>query len=158
MNSPPKLEQYSAEKFRRWLAGMVSADRPPASTDRDSMKSALVAFLAACPEVYGLNDRTVMWEKIGNASVAALETCNHDLQQWANEVLSGIVANPGKVATCERLGLAMAGLDQHESWQAECLRVMSELRFILPVHARDAWKRHQEETGTQYKGNRGGNE
>lgn len=157
--SPPPIERYSAEKFRQWLAGMVSQNAPTTATDRDSMKAALVAFLAACPEVYGLKDRMSMWEKIGTAAVAALETCNHDLQQWTNEVFAVIDANPGRVATCERLHLALAGLvGNSESWQAECLRVMKELRFTLPVLARAAWKEHQEATGTEWKGERNGNE
>jgi len=158
LDSPPPLERFSAEKFRRWLADMVSTDAPPAATDRDSMREALVAFLSACPMVYGLSDRTVMWERIGNAATAALEMCNHDLSQWVNEVLAFIDANSGRVATCDKLREAIAAMeDRPDSWRSECLRVVRELRFVLPALARDKWREYQAETGTEYKGDCNGN-
>ena len=83
IQAPPPLERYSAEKFRQWLAGMVS-DKPPSNqTDRDQMRQSLTGFLSRLPMVYGLKDRMTMWEKIGNAAIGALETFGylaaHDL-------------------------------------------------------------------------------
>jgi len=158
LDSPPPLERFSADKFRRWLADLVSADAPPTATDRDSMRNALVAFLSTCPMVYGLSDRMAMWERIGNAAVAALETCNHDMSQWVNEVLAYIDASPGRVATCDELRSAIAAIESKpDSWRVECLRVVRELRFVLPALARDKWKEYQIETGTEYKGATDGN-
>lgn len=137
---PPPLERFSADKFRQWLAGMVSSDPPSNQTDRDKMKAVLIEFLSVCPMVYDLRKREVIWEKIGNAAMASLESCNADLMQWANEVLAQIDASPGRVATCHPLRDALAKLDgQKPYWQAECLQLVRQLRFVLPVHARSRW-------------------
>lgn len=157
IRTPPPLERFSAEKFRQWLAGMVSDKPPSTQTDRDQMKELLVNFLAALPMVYGLNDRLAMWEKIGNSALAALETCNHDLLQWCDQTLAGI--NAANVATCDRLTAVLSEFDQRsESWRVECLRVMRNLHFVLPSLARDAWNQYKVETGTEYKGDRNGDE
>lgn len=157
VRTPPPLERFSAERFRQWLAGMVSDKPPSTQTDRDQMKESLVEFLSVLPMVYGLNDRLAMWEKIGNSALAALETCNHNLLQWCNETLAGIDAT--NVATCDRLTRVLAGFGQRsEAWQVECLRVMRDLRFVLPSLAREAWKQYQVETGTEYKGGANGDE
>ncbi len=119
---------------------MVSQDKPPTRTDRDAMQAALVEFLSVLPLVYGLKDRLILWEKIGNAAVAALETCNADLLTWTNEVLAGIEASPGRVAACAPLADVLAQFEgRSESWRAECLRVLRDLRFTLPVLARARW-------------------
>src|SRR5690606_30458376 len=145
VRTPPPLERFSAERFRQWLAGMVSDKPPSTQTDRDQMKELLVNFLAALPMVYGLNDRLAMWEKIGNSALAALETCNHDLLQWCDQTLAGI--NAANVATCDRLTAVLSEFDQRsESWRVECLRVMRNLHFVLPSLARDAWNQYKVET------------
>lgn len=157
IRTPPPLERFSAERFRQWLAGMVSDKPPSTQTDRDQMKELLVNFLAALPMVYGLNDRLAMWEKIGKSALAALETCNHDLLQWCDQTLAGI--NAANVATCDRLTAVLSEFDQRsESWRVECLRVMRSLHFVLPSLARDAWNQYKVETGTEYKGDRNGDE
>lgn len=159
IRTPPPLERFSAEKFRQWLAGMVSDKPPSTQTDRDQMKESLVDFLAALPMVYGLNDRLAMWEKIGNAAIGALETCNNNLLQWCNECLAKIDASPGRVATCDTLTTILAGLGQRsEAWQVECLRVMRELRFVLPPLAREKWTQHKIDSGTEYKGDANGDQ
>lgn len=153
LDSPPPLERFSADKFRRWLADMVSTDKPPTETDRDSMKAALVGFLAVCPMVYGMADREPLWERIGNAAIGALETCNNDLMTWANDVLAAIQASAGRVATCDRMKDALAALaSRDDSWQMESLRVMRELRFVLPVLARESWTQYKLDNGTEYQG------
>lgn len=138
--SPPPLERFSAEKFRRWLADNVSQDAPPTDSDRDAMKAALVEFLSVCPRVFGLKDRKTMWEKIGNAAMAALETCNADLMVWVNEVFASIQAESGRVATCKELGPALDKLESTtDAWKAGCLRTMRDLRFTIPKLARVRW-------------------
>lgn len=138
--TPPPLKRFSAEEFRQWLAGMVNQNAPPTQTERDAMKSALVEFLSTLPLVYGFDDRLTMWEKIGNAAQAAWETCNNDLTVWANATLEGIDANPGRVASCEPLANALSRFaSQMDAWRVECLRVLRDLRLILPVLARDRW-------------------
>lgn len=148
---PPPLERFSAEKFRQWLAGMVSDEPPSKQTDRDAMKAALIDFLSICPMVYDLRDRMVIWEKIGNAAIGALESCNNNLLQWVNEVLSQIDAKPGKVATCEELRAAIATFDKPDWWQVECLRVMRELCFVLPPLAREKWSQYKQDNSTEFK-------
>ena len=144
MNAPP-LERVDTEKFRQWLAGMVTQDAPPSSTERDDMKVALIAFLAACPHVYGLNDRMILWEKIGNAAAAGLETCNGDINIWVNDVLAAIKADGGRVAACEPLIRAIETINnQDDRWQSACLTVMRELRFTIPVFAREQWNLSKE--------------
>lgn len=104
------------------------------------MKCALIEFLATLPLVYGLKDRLILWEKIGNAATAALETCNGDINVWVNDVLSSIDASGGRVASCEPLGRAIDTFGkQTDRWQSACLTVMRELRFTLPVFARERW-------------------
>lgn len=138
---PPPLNRFSADEFRRWLAQMVSQDKPPTRSDRDSMKLSLIELLSVCPLVYGIDDRKTMWEKIGNAAAAALETCNGDLLEWVNAVLEGISASPGRVASCAPLQESIASLQsQDDSWRAECLRVLRSLWIVLPGLARARWE------------------
>lgn len=147
---PPKIENFSADKFRVWLAGFAPQDRPPSETDHDAMKRMLVAFLAACPRVYGFEDRMGMWEKIGNAAEAAIESSDGDLLVWANGVLASIGATPGSVASSPDMRAALAGLAGHApSWQVECLAVMRRLVFVLPTTARAEWERVKEEAAAK---------
>lgn len=135
---PPPITPFKADEFRRWLAGMVSEQKPPDKTDRGNMKAALVRFLSCVPLVFNL-ERLTLWEKIGNAASSALDSCNNDLIVWANLILEAVDAQSGAVAACDELRNAIDGLDQSDWWQAECLRVYRELRFVLPAQAREAW-------------------
>lgn len=142
---PPPLERLSAEKFRQWLAGMVSQDAPQSQTDRESMRESLIKFLGSLPLVYGIPDRLSMWEKIGNSAIAALDTCDGDLSKWINDVLAGVQASAGAVATKDGVRKAIVAMEEKtESWQSECLLVMKDLRFSLPAFAREQWTETKE--------------
>lgn len=129
-----------------WLAGFAPQDRPPTETDREAMKRVLTDFLAVCPHVYGFDDRMNMWEKIGNAALSSIESCDNDLSVWANGVLVAIGASPGSVASSERVRNALAALaGNSDSWQAECLQTMKQLAFVLPTMARAKWEQYKED-------------
>ena len=154
---PPPLNRHSAEEFRQWLAEMVSPDKPSTATDRDKAKDALIRFLAVCPLVYSL-DRLSMWEKIANAANAALDTCDGMLQVWVSDVLANIGAKAGFVAANDRLKSTMQALDGEEWWQAECLRTMRSLRFVIPVHARARWEELKEDIASDKQAAKNGDQ
>ena len=143
---PPAIDGFSAERFRRWLAGYDSQDAEIDDADTDKLRVVLAMFVGHLPIVYGLDDRLKMWERIGNALNYATQSADTDMGEWTSAILGQLKAPHSVVASNDAFQRVMADIVTTPVYlRAEMLRLAKAQSYVILAMAREIWEQHKSE-------------
>jgi hypothetical protein len=135
------MEMLSAEGFRQRLAGLVDPSRKMPEMEEKVVRDEAIKFCSTLPKLFSDDfDRKTLWERIGNGIVSAVKKCSGDYEEFVNLALEFIKAEPGKVASCEELGLFLNSMElKPPEWKKQFLYLMEKKHNIVLVYARQHW-------------------
>ena len=141
---PPPIDGFSAERFRRWLAGYESQEAVIDEADTDRLREVLSMFVGHLPLVYGFDDRLTMWERIGNAVSFATQSADGDMGEWTSAILDKLNAAHSKVAATDAFQRVMAAIVTTPVHQrAAMLRLAKTQSYVVLAMAREIWEGHK---------------
>lgn len=136
-----EIELLSAEGFRRLIAGLEDPSRKVDDFSLLAVEADAVSLVSILPEVFGEElDRKTLWERIANGIATATAKSAGDVGIFLQEILSYIKADPGKVASNDRLALHMETmLSRPVEIRYQFLRSISAKSYIIVTKARVLW-------------------
>lgn len=109
------------------------------------MEEETIRFISILPELFSEDlDRKTLWERIGNGVLSSLAKSGNDIDQFINNNLEFIKADPGRVAANNNIGMfiAMVGT-RPEEWRIQFLRTIEKKHFLIIVKARQRWNENK---------------
>lgn len=154
--SPPPIDNFSADRFRQWLAGYDSQEAEIDDADSDKLRELLAMFVGHLPLVYGHEDRLTMWERIGNAFSYATQSADTDMGEWTSAILERVNASHSRVAANDTFQRVMAAIVMTPVYQrAAMLRLAKTQSYVVLAMARIIWEQHKVDSAEARKA--GGN-
>lgn len=135
------MEIFSAEGFRKRLAGIVEKSSQLGTAESQSVMDECVFLLSQIPNVYSDDlDRKNLWERIASGVEVSIAKCGGDIETFVNYLLEHVKAQPSRVAALDSLSNFLAMLQTRpKEWKETFLNTMSKKKFVIVVFARERW-------------------
>ena len=133
------MQKFSAEEFRRKLAGLETPETRFSPDDVNAMKQLGVQLVLALREVFGSGlDRKTLWERISNGIPLASSKSGGRGEKFLVELLDYVKSEANVVVGSEKLRLITASI-MHLSpeSQRQFIRICVEYRMLLCLEARE---------------------
>jgi hypothetical protein len=105
------------------------------------IKDEAIKFSSILPELFSDDfDRKTLWERIGNGLISSVKKCGGDFEEFVNLTLEFIKAEPGKVASNDKIMAFLDGMNtKPKEWKNVFLSMFEKKSNIILVYARQLW-------------------
>ena len=135
------MEILSAENFRRQLVGLEDPSSKLPEMELTVIKEEAVKLISILPELFSSDfDRKTMWDRIGNGLVVCTQKSSGNYEEFINNILDYIKADPGRVAANTNLENWISSMEvKPKEWHEVFLSMVEKKHFLITVKGRAVW-------------------